>query len=295
MLQRRTGTCNHCWRPCALTADGCLVTVCARCVVLAQEQVEFDDELELEREPTPELSVDLLASLVDSYGASQVIERGPTGTSSSSTSKPKGHFPQPATTESIRNSRVLQDDVSTEPCPPYSAADGDGSRPTQQPEPDTQAAASDSARFAATVTPGPLADTHAVGDDASTEVEAATPPPLVAVNYLVSDVSSSELEEPHWQVDAEPSYGPSLSPLLLTELETPVPLLAVPRLDVTQHKTRRVRRPKHDLKILGHHDDASSDDACTPGIKPRSTLTASLKRRRVLDISNACVSTAVSP
>jgi hypothetical protein len=27
MLQRRTGTCNYCWRPCALTADGCLVSV----------------------------------------------------------------------------------------------------------------------------------------------------------------------------------------------------------------------------------------------------------------------------
>jgi hypothetical protein len=239
--------------------------------VLAQEQVEFDDELELDREPTPELSVDLLASLVDSYGASQVIVREPTGTSSSSTtsSKPKGDCPQPIT-ESIRNSRVLQDDVSTEPCPPHSAADGDGSRPT--PQPDT--AASASAQVAATVTPGP--DTQAVGDDVSTEVEAAAPPPPVAVNYLVSDVSSSELEEPHWQV---PSHGPSLSPPLLPE--TPVPLLAVPRLDVTQHKTRRVRRPKHDLKILGHHDDASSDDA--------------LKRRRVFDISNACVSTAVSP
>jgi hypothetical protein len=243
--------------------------------VLAQEQdlVQFDDELELDMESAPELSVDLLASLVDSYGASHVIVREPTGTSSSSTtsSKPKGDCPQPIT-ESIRNSRVLQDDViSTEPCPPHSAADGDGSRPT--PQPDTAA----SAQLAATVTPGPY--TQAVGDDGSTE----------AINYLVSDVSSSAPA----QVDAEPS--PSLSPLLLSELETPAPLLAVPRLDVTQHKTRRVRRPKHDLKILGHHDDASSDDACTvtPGIKPRSTLTASLKRRRVLD--NACVSTAVSP
>ncbi len=252
------------------TAAWCALVALCSGVVLAQEQdlVQFDDELELDMESAPELSVDLLASLVDSYGASQVIMIMREAT---------GHSPPPIT-ESIHNSRVLQDDVSvlqddvsTEPCLPHSAADGDGSRPT--PQPDTAA----SAQLAATVTPGPY--TQAVGDNVSTE----------AINYLVSDVSSSAPA----QVDAEPS--PSLSPLLLTELETPAPLLAVPRLDVTEHKTRRVRRPKHDLKILGHHDDASSDDACTvtPGIKPRSTLTASLKRRRVLD--NACVSTAVSP